>query len=43
MGVSINGGTGTLNGWFIVEKPIEMDDLGIPHLWKPPNGGYPKM
>ena len=34
--VSINGGT---LKWmvFVLEKPIKMDDLGVPpHLWKPP-------
>ena len=35
IGVSINGGSQT--GWFIVENPIKMDDLGVPHFRKAPN------
>ena len=39
-GVSINGGKMGVpkKGWFIKKKPIKMDDLGSPHLWKRPNG-----
>ena len=29
MGVSINGES-PIAGWFMIEKPIKMDDLGVP-------------
>ena len=40
MEVSINGDTRgyriPLNGWFMMENPVKIDDLRDPHLRKPP-------
>ena len=36
MGVSINGGS-PIAGWFMVEHPIEMVDLGVPLIYGNPH------
>ena len=31
-------GDSPIAGWFVMEKPIKLDDLGVPHFRTPPNG-----